>query len=125
VRALWASTALAALAAAGAGCGGGDDGTASSRAGSTAKPVGEEIAGSVVQYADCADWRAGSRTERMLTVRTLRGQLTPQRSATASSPLRDERAYELLDKSCQPRYAGSLRLYKLYVRMQGFAPLSE
>ena len=113
----WVSTgALVVVAAAGAGCGDG---------GEPAKPVGEDVQGSVVQYADCGDWRAGSRAERMVTVQALRGQLTPQRSKTAASPLRDERAYELLQKACTPAYAESLRLYKLYVRMQGFAPLSQ
>ena len=55
----------------------------------------------------------------------LRGQLTPQRSKTAESPLPDERAYESSRRACAPDLADSLRLYKLYVRMQGFAPLSE
>jgi hypothetical protein len=54
----------------------------------------------------------------------LRGQLTPQRSETAASPLSDERAYAVFQKACSPDYAESLRLYKLYVRVQGFAPLA-
>lgn len=101
---------------------GGDESGA--RAAADAKPVGEPSAGSVVQYADCGDWRAGSRDERFATVRELRGQLTPQRSAAAVSALPDQRAYELFQKACAPRYAESLRLYKLYVKAQGFAPLS-
>lgn len=79
----------------------------------------------MVQFADCDDWRAGTAAEREATVVALRGQLTPQTSATAESPLSDERAYEILQKACTPGYAGSLRLYKLYVRAQAFAPLSE
>jgi hypothetical protein len=110
--------ALAALLVA-AGCGSQDP-----SAGGTAKPVGEETAGSVVQFADCGDWRAGTRAERQATVVVLRGQLTPQRSKTAASSLSDERAYALLDRACRPSYASSLRLYKMYVRMQGFAPLA-
>jgi hypothetical protein len=90
-----------------------------------ANPVGEPSAGSVVQFADCGDWRKGTRAERFATIEELRGQLTPQGSATARSPLRDERAYEILEKACRPGFARSLRLYKLYVRAQGFAPLSE
>jgi len=116
VRRLRAPAAALVAAAAVAGCG--DEGE-------DAKPVGRESAGSVVQFADCGDWRRGSRAARMVTVERLRGQLTPQRSATAASPLRDERAYALLDRACTPAYAESLRLYKLYVRMQGFAPLSQ
>jgi hypothetical protein len=115
-----ASAALLALAAAAlAGCGEEDQRTA------RAKPVGTPSAGSVVQFADCGDWRGGSVAERRATVRELRGQLTPQSSATAASPLSDERAYQLLQKSCAAEFAASLRLYKLYVRAQGFAPLAE
>jgi hypothetical protein len=124
VRPLCAWAASLALVAAWAGCGGDDEVARPSSTGE-AKPVGRESAGSVVQFADCGDWRRGTPAERMVTVRRLRGQLTPERSRTAASPLPDRRAYQLLDKACAPRYAESLRLYKLYVRMQGFAPLSE
>ena len=105
-----------------AGCGGGGDATSAKSA--AAKPVGDETAGSVVQFADCADWRRGTREERVATIVALRGQLTPQRSASAESSLPDDRAYALLDKACTPSFSQSLRLYKLYVKMQGFAPLS-
>jgi hypothetical protein len=90
-----------------------------------AKPVGEPSAGSVVQFADCGDWRRGTSAERFATVEELRGQLTPQTSRTAASPLPDQRAYEILDRACRFETAESLRLYKLYVRAQGFAPLGE
>jgi hypothetical protein len=117
----WA-VALVAVAASG-GCGGGQ--SPSQSRGAAAEPVGKSSAGSVVQFADCGDWRGGSRASRMVTVEHLRRQLTPQRSKTAESPLADDRAYALLDRACRPAYAESLRLYKLYVRMQGFAPLSQ
>jgi hypothetical protein len=108
---------LAALAAL-SGCGEDDQPPA-------AQPVGEESGGSVVQYADCGDWRRGTPDERRATVVELRRQLTPQTSKTGESPFPDERAYELLDKSCRTDFAKSLRLYKLYVRAQGFAPLGD
>ena len=111
-----AATAAVVLAVAGAGCGQGEE---------KVKPVGRESAGSVVQFADCGDWRRGSPAERRVTIQRLRGQLTPQSSKTARSALSDERAYQLLQKACAPAYAESLRLYKLYVRMQGFAPLAQ
>ena len=114
-----ASAALALLVAA-SGCGGDDDD--SSRA---AKPVGRSVAGSVVQFADCRDWRKGTVAERHATIDALRGQLTSQRSKTAQSPLSDDHAYDVFQKACAQDYAGHLRLYKLYVRVQGFAPLSE
>ena len=104
-----------------AACGGDD----AERGGAPAKPLGHESAGATVQFADCGDWRAGTREERFATIEQLRGHLTPQRSASAASPLSDERAYEVFQKTCAPKYAESLRLYKLYVRVQGFAPLSE
>jgi hypothetical protein len=112
----------AALVAAASFAGCGDRGTPSAE---SAKPVGNPSAGSVVQFADCGDWRRGSTAERFATIRELRGQLTPQTSRTAASPLADERAYEILDRACKFETAESLRLYKLYVRAQGFAPLSE
>jgi hypothetical protein len=31
----------------------------------------------------------------------------------------------MFEKACAPAYSESLRLYKLYVRMQGFAPLNQ
>jgi hypothetical protein len=117
----WAPAAGALLAILTAGCGSGGDSSRSP----AVKPVGEDTAGSVVQFADCGDWRAGSRAQRVVTVERLRGQLTPQRSKTAASPLPDARAYALIQKACAPAFAQSLRLYKLYVRMQGFAPLSQ
>ena len=115
-RHLAAALSVAALAA---GCGDDDDDD------EPAKPVGKESAGSVVQYADCGDWKKGTVAERHATIDALRGQLTPQRSETAASSLSDDRAYEVFQKACKQDYARSLRLYKLYVRVQGFAPLSE
>lgn len=103
-----------------AGCGSDGDSPASP---AEAQPVGRESAGSVVQFADCGDWIAATKAERYATVRALRGQLTPQRSKTAESPLSDDRAYELLQRTCSTGNVESMRLYKLYARMQGFAPL--
>ncbi|MBA2240053.1 MAG: hypothetical protein H0W09_02225, partial [Solirubrobacterales bacterium] len=90
-----------------------------------AEPVGEPSAGSIVQYADCADWNRGSLAEKQATVIELRGQLTPQTSETAESDLDDDRALEILDGACKAGFSDSLRLYKLYVRAQAFAPLAE
>jgi hypothetical protein len=125
MRRLAALAALAALA----GCGGDGD----ERAAAPAKQqqpvdvaaVGFEQAGSVAQFADCGDWKKGTREERLATIADIRGQHTPQRSETAASPLPDERAYAVFQEACEPDWADSLRLYKLYVKVQGFAPLSE
>ncbi|MEJ7788691.1 MAG: hypothetical protein WKF29_02295 [Thermoleophilaceae bacterium] len=128
-RAGFASTVLvAATLGAAAGCGGGEDAGRESQASGQAagaQPVGKESAGSVTQFANCDNWRAGSPAERRATVVELRRQLTPQEAEEAKSPLADDRAYEILQKACAPSFAGSLRLYKLYVRAQGFAPLND
>ena len=117
-----ALAAVAAVVVAAAGCGGDDPAPPASGA---AKPLGKMSAGASVQFADCGDWRAGSRAERMATIAQLRGHLTPQRSRNAASPLSDERAYEMFERAREPEFAESFRLYKLYVRAQGFAPLTE
>ena len=120
------AVALAGLLAALAGaCGGDGDGRERSASARAAQPVGDMSGGSVAQFADCGDWRAGTRDERYATIRVLRGQLTPQRSTTAASPLSDDRAYTVFEEACSPAWAESLRLYKLYVRVQGFSPLRE
>ena len=107
-----------------AGCGdGGGDPAGPARA--EPKSVGKRTAGSVVQFADCADWNRGTRAQREATVVELRDQLTQQGERSNESPLSDARAYTIIHKACRPDYAGSLRLYKLYARAQGFAPLSE
>ena len=113
------------VAAALVGCGDEGDGGAAQAppAASQGEPVGPESQGSSVQYADCGDWRRASAPDKQATVVALRGQLTPQSSKTAESPLDDGRAREILDKACEPSFAKSLRLYKLYVRAQAFAPL--
>lgn len=115
-----AAAALSAMTAA-AGCG--DDGNA--RSAPIAKPLGQESAGASVQFADCGDWRHGTHAERLATIEQLRGHLTPGRSRTAESPLSDQRSYEVFERACAPDYASSFRLYKLYGRAQGFAPLSD
>ena len=78
-----------------------------------------------MQYADCGDWRKGTRREREATIEELRDQLTAQSQKDTSSPLPDDRAYRILDKSCAQSYASSLRLYKMFAKAQGFAPLGE
>jgi hypothetical protein len=86
--------------------------------------VGLVRAGSTAQFADCADWRHGTVDQRRVTIRSIRDQLTPQRSATAESALSDDAAYRLFDKTCSSGITDSLRLYKLYARAQAFAPLA-
>lgn len=126
MRAGWlAGLLLAAALAAGCGDDGKDAAPVAEATSTEAQSVGRRAAGSVVQFADCDDWRRGSRAEREATVRELRDQLTQQGERSNASPLPDKRAYTVIQKACRPEYAGSLRLYKLYARVQGFAPLAE
>lgn len=126
MRTGWPAALLIAAAIV-AGCGGDDEEVrpAAKATSTEAQSVGPRVAGSVVQFADCDDWRRGSRAEREATVRELRDQLTQQGERSTASPLSDERAYATLQKVCRSEVSGSLRLYKLYARIQGFAPLSE
>lgn len=118
-RAALGLTAVALAIAVPVGCG--DD----EEENEPAKPAGQEVAGSVVQFADCGDWREASVEEREATIDVLQNELTPQTAEVPDSALDDDRAYEILNRACEPSYAKSLRLYKLFVRAQGFAPLSE
>src|SRR5688500_5553281 len=99
-----ARAALVAALAAATGCGGENPRPAPAKA----KPVGLSSAGSTVQFANCGDWLRGGEAERYATVEALRGQLTPQRSKSAASPLPDERAKALLDKTCSSSNVDSL-----------------
>ena len=117
-RAFW--VVAAALVVAAVGCG--DDEATREPA---AKPAGKEIAGSVVQYADCTDWRKATVDERYATITALKGQLTPQTDPTPESTLDDDKAYEILQNFCRQKFGDKLRLYKLYVKAQGFSPLYE
>jgi hypothetical protein len=83
--------------------------------------VGPVVAGSTAQLASCRDWVKGTEDERYATIEDIRGQLTPQGSETAESAFSDEAAYKMFDHTCEPEWAGSLRLYKLYAHAQPFA----
>ena len=116
----WLAVVALCAAAATAGCGSGGD-EASPRS-SGAQPVGDMSGGSVAQYANCGDWRRGTKAERYATIEVLRGRLTPDSSKTAASPLTDDRAYEVFQDACA-QGIDSLRLFKLYARVQAFEPL--
>jgi len=104
------------------GCGGEDRAGGDSAA---AEGVGLVVAGSTAQFANCGDWRRGTVAQRYVTVADIRGQLTPQSSLTEDSDLSDQSAYRIFQSSCATDGADQLRLYKVYARAQGFAPLSS
>ena len=119
----WAALVLAAAML--AGCGAGSDETTSGKVKTeNVEGIGLVRAGSTAQFADCADWRTGTVAQRRVTIASIRDQMTPQRSETAESALSDDAAYRTFDKTCSSGIADSLRLYKLYARIQAFAPFA-
>ncbi len=121
----WRALALLATVALLGGCGAQAEGGDSPSEAVDDEGVGEIVtAGSTAQFANCRDWRRGTKAERYATLEDLRGQLTPQSSETASSDLSDEDAYEKFQQVCAADFSDSLRLYKLYAHFLAFAPLS-
>ena len=90
-----------------------------------AKPVGEKLVGSVAQMAQCSDWNAGTRAERLATIHDIRQQVNLKDSAVQTPELSDHAAYEVLENTCRRDFAGSFRLYKLYARATSFAAFAD
>ena len=111
--------ALAALAAgvvALAGCGDGTYETA-------AQALGEEKSGSVAPLVQCRDWVAGTELEKLATIRDIRSQINVESGTVQTPPLSDDEAREVFDSACSNSFAQTFRLYVLYSRAAGFAPL--
>ncbi|HYF25482.1 MAG TPA: hypothetical protein VD931_07060 [Baekduia sp.] len=109
------AAALAAAALGLAACGGsGDD---------EAKPLGPQLGGSVAPLADCGDWRGGGKDRKLATIEDIRNQVNRTDTHVTSPPLSDEEAMQLFDGECKRSYARGFRLYVLYARAAGFAPL--
>src|SRR5687767_6604145 len=104
------AAALIVAVAALAGCGDSE----SDQGADASEGVGDIVANSTAQLASCGDWVKGTEDERYATIEDIRGQLTPQGSETAESDLSDEAAYEMFEHTCEPDWAASLRLYKVY-----------
>ena len=116
------SALLAALAL--AACG--EDPQAAEReARAKAKPLGEVLAGSVAPLAQCKDWVGGDRLRKLATIDDIRNQVSRRDTGVSSPALTDEEAMGLFDRACANRYARSFRLYVLYARAAGFAPLER
>jgi hypothetical protein len=111
-----------ALLLAAAGCGDdADDGDA----GGEVKPLGQELAGSVAHLAQCEDWVGGSRERKLATIEDIRAQVNRRDTGIDAPALSDEEAMGLFDRACSNSYARSFRLYVLYARAAGFAPLTR
>lgn len=118
-RRLTMRLALAALAAglvAMAGCGDGTYETA-------AEALGPEQTGSVAPLVQCKDWVTGTDPEKLATIRDIRSQINVESGTIETPPLSDDEAQEVFDNACSNSFAQSFRLYVLYSRAAGFAPL--
>jgi hypothetical protein len=114
-----AIAAAAALAFGAAACGADSDDAPKS------EPVGDLRAGSVAQLAECSDWTAGSRDERVATVEVIKAAINLEDGTGETPELSDEAAYRVIDTTCGEDFAASFRLYKVYARATGFASFAE
>jgi hypothetical protein len=108
-------TALAAGAVLAAGCGEDER--------PKAEPLGEKLGGSVATLVACSDWTPGSRPRKLATIADIRNQVNRDDTGIDAPPLSDTEAMQLFDQACKPAYARSFRLYVIYARAAGFAPL--
>lgn len=81
-------------------------------------------AGSVASLAQCSDWAAGDRDQRIATLHDIRAQVNQTGAAEPTTDLSDEKAYAVLQRTCSQPYAAGFRLYKLYTRAAAFSPLT-
>jgi hypothetical protein len=113
--------ALAIAAALALGACGGDSETDEP----AAQPLGEEIAGSVAPLAQCRDWNRGSEAEKLATIEEIRSQVNLEDSGVDAPPLSDAEAMSVFENACAAPFAAGFRLYVLYARAAGFAPLAR
>lgn len=90
-----------------------------------AKPLGTELAGSVAHLAQCKDWVGGSRERKLATIDDIRAQVNRRDTEIDAPALSDEEALGLFDRACSNSFARGFRLYVLYARAAGFAPLTR
>ena len=114
-----AAALVFAIALLAAGCGGGsetrpDDG------------AGPRI-GVPLRLADCTDWNQADVAERLGTLSQLDSFAGgPVAGTGGTGPvLAEKRAYDLFQGYCEPRFARSFKLYKLYGRAAAFAAYAE
>jgi hypothetical protein len=122
-RAFRAAAVAVALSLGLAACGGGSDDDAAGER--KVKPLGEILAGSVAPLAQCKDWVGGARDRKLATIDDIRNQVNRRDTGIESPALSDEEALGLFDRACSNSYAKSFRLYVLYARAAGFAPLER
>ena len=103
------------------GCGGGDD-----EGKAAAKPLGQELAGSVAHLAQCKDWVGGTRERKLATIDDIRAQVNRRghRDPVAAA-LRRGGAGPLRPTPARTASRAASGLYVLYARAAGFAPLTR
>ena len=115
------AAAGASLALAIAGCGGGDGGGTQVR---KAEPLGKKLGGSVATLVNCGDWKGGARERKLATIADIRNQLNRDDTGIKTPPLSDAEAMTLFNRECgQPWAQDGFRLYVMYARAAGWAPL--
>jgi uncharacterized lipoprotein YajG len=89
------------------------------------KPVGEMLVGSVAPMAQCSDWNAGTRDQRLATIHDIRQQVNLRDGTVQTPQLSDHEAYRIFRQTCRRKFAAGFRLYKLYARAASFAEFAD
>ena len=82
--------------------------------------------GQPIQLANCRDWNKADPRQRSHTVKDLKafaGGPTGGSAGRTGATLSDDRAYEVLEDTCDAEYARGFKLYKLYTRAAAFGNL--
>ncbi len=87
------------------------------------RALGQQVGGSVASLAQCGDWPAARAHASLRRSPTSADQVNRDDTGIKTPPLSDTEAMALFDHECAETYAGSFRLYVLYARAAGFAPL--
>lgn len=88
-------------------------------------PVGEVSAGSVAQFVNCANWNGATSHEKLATIADVRSQVSRDEPGVEAPALTDDEAMRVFDDACRPEWAAGFRLYKIYAKAVGFAPLGR
>ena len=90
-----------------------------------ARPVGQELGGSVAQLVQCRDWVGATDEQKLATVADIRSQVNREDAGVSASELSDDEAIEVFDNGCDEPAAAGYRLHILYARAAAFKPLRE
>ena len=88
-----------------------------------AEPLGSKLGGSVATLVDCRDWSGGPRPRKLATIADIRNQVNRDDTGIEAPPLSDDEAMKLFDRECSTSYSQGFRLYVIYARAAGWAPL--